>query len=72
MWLDKAERETKEAKDEYDTVLKEMRDNDFIELYGMDKVKLFKLSSAVVLTAILISFVVLHTQLSYQMPSIAS
>lgn len=37
-WLSKAEKEAKEAKEEYDTVLKEMRDPDFIELYGMEKV----------------------------------
>lgn len=36
-WLQKAEREAKEAKEEYDTVLKEMRDHDFIELYGVEK-----------------------------------
>ena len=37
-WLETAEKEAKDAKEEYDTVLKEMRDPDFIEMYGADKV----------------------------------
>jgi hypothetical protein len=37
--LEQAEVDVKEAKDEYDTVLKEMRDPDFIELYGAEKVQ---------------------------------
>lgn len=36
-WLEAAETETKDAKEEYDTVLKEMRDPDFIDMYGADQ-----------------------------------
>lgn len=36
-WLEAAEKEAKEAKEEYDTVLKEMRDPDFIEMYGAEQ-----------------------------------
>jgi hypothetical protein len=35
--LAKAELEAKEAKEEYDTVLKEMRDPDFVGQYGADQ-----------------------------------
>lgn len=35
--LEQAEMEAKEAKEEYNTVLQEMRDPDFLELYGAEK-----------------------------------
>ena len=38
VWLCNAEKDAKEAKEEYDTVLREMRDPDFVDLYGSDKV----------------------------------
>jgi hypothetical protein len=41
--LSTAETEAKDAKEEYDTVLKEMRDPDFVELYGAEKVSNFLL-----------------------------
>jgi hypothetical protein len=36
-WLETAEKDAKDAKEEYDTVLKEMRDPDFIEMYGAEQ-----------------------------------
>lgn len=41
-FLEQAERDAKEAKEEYDTVLREMRDPDFIELYGAEKLSSVK------------------------------
>jgi hypothetical protein len=41
-WLETAEKDAKEAKLEYDTVLKEMRDPDFIEQYGAEKLSTVK------------------------------